>query len=95
VAKSTVERLMRRNRWQGVRRQKTVRTTITDPAAARPPDRVDRQFGVGALNRLLVADFKCRRRHLKSYADPRNMPTVLAMVQANGSVEVQKVGIVA
>jgi hypothetical protein len=30
-----------------------------------------------------------------SYADPRNMPMVLAMVQASGSVEVQKVGIVA
>ena len=57
VAKSTVERLMRRNGWQGVRRQKTVRTTIADPAAARPPDLVDRQFGVGAPNRLLVADF--------------------------------------
>ena len=46
VAKSTVERLMRRHGWQGVRRQKTVRTTIADPAAARPPDLVDRQFGV-------------------------------------------------
>jgi hypothetical protein len=42
-----------------------------------------------------VADFKCRRRHFRSYADPRNMPMVLAMVQASGSVEVQKVGIVA
>jgi len=57
VAKSTVERLMRRHGWQGVRRQKTVRTTIADPAAARPPDLVDRQFGVPAPNRLLVADF--------------------------------------
>ena len=57
VANSTVERLMRRNGWQGVRRQKTVRTTIADPAAARPPDLVDRQFGVPAPNRLLVADF--------------------------------------
>ena len=57
VAKSTVERLMRRHGWQGVRRQKTVRTTIAGPAAARPPDLVDRQFGVGAPNRLLVADF--------------------------------------
>ena len=34
VAKSTVERLMRRHGWQGVRRQKTVRTTIADPAAS-------------------------------------------------------------
>ena len=57
VAKSTVERLMRRHGWQGVRRQKSVRTTIADPAAVRPPDLVDRQFGVGAPNRLLVADF--------------------------------------
>jgi putative transposase len=57
VAKSPVERLMRRHGWQGVRRQKTVRTTIADPAADRPPDLVDREFGVGAPNRLLVADF--------------------------------------
>jgi putative transposase len=57
VAKSTVERLMRANGWQGVRRQKKVRTTIPDPAAVRPPDLVDRQFGVAAPNALLVADF--------------------------------------
>ncbi|BBY41687.1 hypothetical protein MMAN_58210 [Mycobacterium mantenii] len=56
MPKSTVERLMRRNGWQGVRRQKAVRTTIADPAAVRPPDLVDRQF-VGAPNQLLVADF--------------------------------------
>jgi putative transposase len=48
---------MRRHCWQGVRRQRTVRTTIADPAAVRPPDLVDRQFGVDAPNRLLVADF--------------------------------------
>lgn len=48
VAKSTVERLMRANGGQGVRRQKKVRTTIPDPAAVRPPDLVDRQFGVAA-----------------------------------------------
>jgi putative transposase len=57
VAKSTVERLMRANGWQGVRRQKKVRTTISDPAAVRPPDLVDRQFSVAAPNALLVADF--------------------------------------
>ncbi len=48
---------MRRSGWQGVRRQKTIRTTIADPTATRPPDLVDRQFAVGAPNRLLVADF--------------------------------------
>jgi putative transposase len=57
VAKSTVEPLMRANGWQGVRRQKTVRPTIPDPAAQRAPDLVDLQFTVPAPNRLLVADF--------------------------------------
>jgi putative transposase len=95
VAKSTVERLMRHHGWQGVRRCKSVRTTIADPAAERAPDLVDRQFRVPTPNALVVADMKCRRRHFRSYADPRNMPMVLAMVQASGSVEVQKVGIVA
>jgi putative transposase len=57
VARSTVERLMRAHGWQGVRRQTKVRTTVVDPAAARAPDLVDRQFAVPAPNRLLVADF--------------------------------------
>ena len=93
VARCTVERLMRANGWHGVTRAKKVRTTEADPEATRPPDLVDRQFAVPAPNILVVADFKCRRRHLKSYADPRNMPTTAAMVQANGGNEVQKVGI--
>ena len=57
VAKSTVERLMRRHGWQGVRRQKSLRTTIADPAAERAPDLVDRQFRVPTPNALVVADF--------------------------------------
>ena len=57
VAKSTVARLMRRSGWQGVRRQKKVRTTVADPAAERAPDLVERQFTVPAPNQLLVADF--------------------------------------
>jgi transposase InsO family protein len=57
VAQSTVERLMRASGWQGVRRQKKVRTTVPDPAAQRAPELVDRQFRVPAPNRLLVADF--------------------------------------
>jgi putative transposase len=57
VAKSTVERLMRGNGWQGVRWCETVRITIPDPDAVRPPDLMDRQFGVPAPNMLLVADF--------------------------------------
>jgi putative transposase len=57
VARCTVERLMRVNGWQGVRRGKKVRTTTPDPADQRAPDLVDRQFRVPAPNRLLVADF--------------------------------------
>lgn len=57
VARCTVERLMRRNGWQGVRRTRRIRTTIPDPGAGRAPDLVDRQFKVAAPNRLLVADF--------------------------------------
>lgn len=57
VAKCTVERLMRAHGWQGVTRQKKVRTTVADPADQRAPDLVDRQFRVDAPNRLVVADF--------------------------------------
>lgn len=57
VARCTVERLMRINGWQGVTRAKKVRTTISDPAAKRAPDLVDRHFTVAAPNELVVADF--------------------------------------
>jgi hypothetical protein len=59
------------------------------------PDLLARDFTAVTPNTTYVGDFKCRRRHFRSYADPWNMPTVVAMVQANGSAEVQKVGIVA
>ena len=95
VARCTVERLMAELALTGAVRGKTKRTTIADPTAARPADLVQRRFAPPAPNRLWVADFKCRRRHFRSYADPWNMPTVVAMVQANGGAEVQKVGIVA
>jgi putative transposase len=57
VARCTVERLMRANGWEGVRRLKKVRTTVADPAADRAPDLVQRRFRAPAPNRLLVADF--------------------------------------
>jgi putative transposase len=57
VAKCTVERLMRANGWEGVRRVKKVRTTVADPAHDRAPDLVQRAFRAPAPNRLLVADF--------------------------------------
>jgi hypothetical protein len=44
VARCTVERLMKQLGLRGVMRGKRVRTTIADAAAARPLDRVNRQF---------------------------------------------------
>ena len=57
VARCTVERLMRQIGLRGVRRGIRRRTTIADPAAARPADLVQRRFAPQAPNRLWVADF--------------------------------------
>ena len=57
VARCTVERLMRQQGLQGVRRGKAVRTTVPDPKAACPLDRVNRQFRAERPNQLWVSDF--------------------------------------
>jgi putative transposase len=57
VARCTVERLMRELGLAGARRGKRRRTTIADPAAARPADLVQRKFTRPAPDRLWVADF--------------------------------------
>jgi len=57
VARCTVERLMRNQGLQGVRRGKRVRTTVADDAADRPLDRVNRQFRAARPNQLWVSDF--------------------------------------
>ena len=57
VARCTVERLMRQTRLQGVRRGKAVRTTVPDPKAPCPLDRVNRQFRAERPNQLWVSDF--------------------------------------
>jgi putative transposase len=56
VARCTVERLMAELGLAGATRGKSRRTTIADPAAARPADLVQRQFAPPAPNRLWVAD---------------------------------------
>jgi putative transposase len=56
VARCTVERLMAELGLTGAVRGEVKRTTIADPAAARPADLVQRQFGPPAPNRLWVAD---------------------------------------
>jgi transposase InsO family protein len=57
VARCTVERLMRLCGLQGVRRGKSVRTTVPDAKAACPRDRVNRHFKAQRPNQLWVADF--------------------------------------
>jgi putative transposase len=57
VARCTVERLMRELGITGAVRGKKVITTLPDPAAARAPDRLDRDFVAPAPNRTWVADF--------------------------------------
>jgi putative transposase len=47
---------MRAANIQGARRGKRVRTTTPDPAAARHPDLVKREFTTGGPNRLWVTD---------------------------------------
>jgi putative transposase len=58
VGRDRVKRLMRANGIQGAKRRgKPWRTTTPDPAALRPPDRVNRDFTAAGPDRLWVADF--------------------------------------
>ena len=57
VAKCTVERLMRAMGLAGIRRGKTCVTTISNPKAPCPLDKVNREFKVNRPNALWVVDF--------------------------------------
>lgn len=57
VARCTVERLMRVQGLQGIRRGKQFITTKPSETAVRAPDLVDRDFTAAAPNRLWVVDF--------------------------------------
>ena len=57
VARCTVERLMRARGLRGVRRGKVLRTTISNPKAVCPLDKVNRQFRAERPNQLWVSDF--------------------------------------
>ena len=56
VARCTVERRMREMGLQGVVRGRPFKTTVTDHAAFRPPDLVQRDFSADRPNQLWVAD---------------------------------------
>lgn len=57
VAKCTVERLMRVMGLAGVRRGKTTITTVSNPKAPCPLDKVNREFRVSRPNASGVVDF--------------------------------------
>jgi len=57
VAKCTVERLMRGMGLAGIRRGKTTITTVSNPKAPCPLDKVNREFQVSRPNALWVVDF--------------------------------------
>ncbi len=57
LARCTVARLMRAMGLQSIVRGRKVRTTIPDPAATCPLDRVNRQFKAPRPNVLWVSDF--------------------------------------
>jgi putative transposase len=62
VPRCQVQRLMAANQIQGAKRRgKPWRTTTPDPAVSRRPDLVERDFAVGAPNRLWVADLSYLR----------------------------------
>lgn len=56
LGREQTPRLMRKAGLRGVQRGKPVFTTLTDPAATRPADLVNRRFKAPAPNRLWVAD---------------------------------------
>ena len=57
VARCTVESLMAQEGLQGARRGKRFITTKSDQNAARPPDRVQRDFSADRPNELWIVDF--------------------------------------
>lgn len=57
TARCTVERLMQSLAIEGVRRGRSVKTTIRDAAQVCPKDKVNRQFKAPCPNALWVADF--------------------------------------
>lgn len=56
IGRKRVARLMRAAGLTGVSRRRFVRTTTPDNRAVLPPDLVDRNFRIGELDRLWVAD---------------------------------------
>jgi transposase InsO family protein len=57
IPRCQVERLMRKHGLRGIRRDKGIRTTVSDPKAPCPKDLVQRNFNAQRPNQLWVSDF--------------------------------------
>lgn len=57
IPRCQVERLMRKHGLKGIRRDKGIRTTISDPKVPCPTDLVQRNFKADRPNQLWVSDF--------------------------------------
>jgi putative transposase len=57
VGRGRIERLMKTAGLYGARRGRQFKTTVADPAAARPADMVKREFSAARPNALWVVDF--------------------------------------
>jgi putative transposase len=95
VNEKRVARLMRQAGIRGLYVRRHRGCTMRNPDAEPAGDLVNRQFTATAPNRLWLTDIKCRRRHLRSYADRRTMPIIPVFALVIATAEVRKVGIVA
>jgi hypothetical protein len=75
VSEKTVADSMRRQGLVARRIKGRNGLTRQDKTAPTFPDVLKRDFTADRPNTRWVGDLKCRRRHLKSYADLRTMPT--------------------
>src|SRR3546814_11627862 len=73
VAKCTVERLMRAMGLAGVRRGKKTITTISNPKAPCPLDKVNRAFRVSRPNALWFVDFTYVNTDRKSVVEGKSV----------------------
>jgi hypothetical protein len=76
MADRTAWRICSANGWWSVFGKPKAYSNARKAGAPAHSDLVARDFTADEPNRLWLTDFKCRRRHLKSYADLGIMPTL-------------------
>lgn len=85
VSEKTVADSMRRQGLVARRIKRRNGLTRQDKTAPKFPDLLKRDFTAQRPNARWVGDFQCRRRHCRSYADLRTMPTFLTTGSVGGA----------